>query len=253
MEVAALPRIAFVHIPKTAGTSVTNALASAYGHTVFPGMTTLDYDRHRTEQFAPYLLYKGHAYRRDYVRLPRGTLLFTVFRDPVARAISYYQYYRGLNRDLINDPFVNEAVEMAQNTGVIEFIYSNSPFVIEHLRLGQLRQFMTDATLAEVAHRQFLTRALQGRIVAEFVAEIGRFDYVMTCDYLALHFAKMDYELRLGGVVNALRNDNASVPCVQVSTSDVRRALIDVNGPEFTCYDYVRAREAQILSRYALE
>jgi hypothetical protein len=248
-----LPRLGFVHVPKTAGTSVTNALAGIYGDQMHDAMTTLDYARCTPEQLDRARFYKGHAYRRDYEQWPAETVLFTVLRDPVARAVSFYQYYRGLTAKPDQDDFTREAVELAQGSDVIEFIYSNSPFIIEHLRVGQLRQFLTSATLAKVAHRQFLTRALQDQVVEEFLGETTRFSYVMTTDYLPLHMRKMADDLVLMDLPMILPHDNASIAAGPVSLSDVRRALVDVSGAEFTCYDHVRRMEAGILVQWSQE
>ena len=248
-----LPRLGFVHVPKTAGTSVTNALAQIYGDQMLSAMTTLDYARRTPEQLECARFYKGHAYRRDYEKWPADTVLFTVLRDPVARAVSFYQYYRGLTVGPEQDDFTREAIGLAQGSGVIEFIYSDSPFIIEHLRLGQLRQFMTSGTLAKVAHRQFLTRALQDQVIEEFLGEATRFGYVMTTDYLPLHMRKMARDLALTDLPMKLPHDNASIEAGPVSLSDVRRALVDVSGAEFTCYDHVRRAEARILVDWGQE
>ncbi len=242
-----LPRLAFVHIPKTAGTSVTSALSAVYSQQMFHGMTTLDYALYSPEQLTEYRFFKGHAYRRDYEKLPVDTTFFSVMRDPVDRAISYYNYYRTLDANIEQDPFVREAISLSQNQGVIEFIYSDSPFVIEHLRLGQVRQFVTGETLAEMGHRQFLSRRLQQKIFEEFVEEVNRFQYFMTTELLELHFYKMLHELQIPHAADVLAHENRSESDDLVNTFDVRRALIDVGGLEFTCYDYVRKREAESL------
>jgi hypothetical protein len=150
------------------------------------------------------------------------------------------------------DHFIREAISLAKSAGIIELIYSDSPFVIEHLRLGQVRQFLPADTLAAVGHRQFLTRDLQQRVVSAFAAELEKFAYVMTCDMLRLHFAKMVRELGLPAACAALPRENVSGPESPALRADVRRALMDVNGAGFTCYDHVRRREAAMLADWAL-
>jgi hypothetical protein len=238
-----LPRLAFVHIPKTAGTSVTGALERGYGSQMFPGMTTLDYRCFSDEQLTCYRLFKGHAYRADYMRLPADTIRFTVLRDPVRRAMSFYAYCRGLDVSHINDDFMREACRVAASASAIDFVYSDSPFVIEHLRLGQVRQFLSAETLARIAHRQFLTRALRQQAVREFISEMQSFRYVLTCEALSLSFPLMMTCLGLPPPCAALGHDNASERTADIDPADVRRALVDVNAAEFECYEYVRARE----------
>ena len=237
------PRLAFIHIPKTAGTSITNALKTAYGPGTFPGMTTLDYQRTDDETLRSFRFFKGHAYRRDIERLPPGTIRFTVLRDPVRRAISYYNYYRALDPTAIADPFIREAAEIARSAQAVEFIYSDSPFIIEHVRLGQVRQFLSAATLAVVAHRQFLTRALQRQAVQEFMTQVAQCRFVLTCESLALSFPLMATQLGLAPSCRGVSHDNASHPAANADTADVRRALVDVSAVDFECYEHVRQRE----------
>ena len=240
---AALPRLAFVHVPKTAGTSVTSALLQAYGSLALPAMTTLDYPNYSDAEIARYRFYRGHAYRRDYCRLPPDTRFLTVLRDPVDRALSYYAYYRSIDVERVVDPFVLEAVQLCRLCSPIEFIYSDSPFVIEHLRLGQMRQFLSPKTLAKLSHRQFLTRALQSAALQEFVQELQRFEFVITCDALAIAFPLAADALGLPARCQALAHENASRETVGADRADVRRALVDVSGIEFEAYEYVRQRQ----------
>ena len=244
----ARPRLAFIHIPKTAGTSVATALMRHYDRLTCPAMTTLDYPRFTTAALANFRFFKGHAYRRDYERLPNDTKRFTVLRDPVSRSLSYYRYCRALDETKLNDPFVREASRLAKTVSPIEFVYSDSPFLIEHLRLGQLRQFLPESTLAAVGHRQFLSRELRRRAVDDFKAAIEGFDYVLTVECLNLSFALMAHEVGLPGIVSALGRENVSTPCEEVDTADLRRALVDVNAAEFECYAAVQHREQSWLT-----
>jgi hypothetical protein len=234
--------VAFVHVPKTAGTSVTEVLSGCFEGKVCPAMTTLDYARFDDERLTGWRFFKGHAYRRDYARLPAGTVKFTVLRDPVARALSYWRYFRGLEEAASDNPFVREAIRLAKGQSCIEFVYSDSPFVIEHVRLGQVRQFLSDEVLAAVGHRQFLSREIRARAVAEFVAETDAFDFVLTVEGMALSFPLMLRELGLGAA-GALARRNVSGMGDAVEMGDLRRALVDVSGAEFDCYEHVRRRE----------
>jgi hypothetical protein len=238
-----LPRLAFVHVPKAAGSSITAALQLAYADKTFPAMTTLDYPCFDAAQLQPFRFYKGHAYRRDYERLPPDTRRFTVLRDPFARTISYIRYYRTLDAEQIADPYMREAVHLAKTQSAVEFIYSDSPFVIEHVRLGQVRQFLRDTTLDQIGHRQSLTRELRRHAIDEFLIAMNGFDFTLTREALALSFPLMVAQLGLPAHCGVLPRENVSCRPDDFDPVDVRRAVIDVNGGEFECYEYVRARE----------
>ena len=243
-----LPRLAFVHVPKTAGSSLTAALANAYGASTLPAMTTLDYPCYTGEQLASFRFYKGHAYRRDYARLPADTRRFTVLRDPVERAVSYFNYYRTLDVSDITDPFALEACELARTASPVEFIYADSPFVIEHLRCGQLRQFLPEDLLATIGHRQFLSRRMRGDVVAAALEELRGFTAVLTCDMLFLGWPLFVRQLGLPQSCARLPHLNVAPPGEPPDLADVRRALIDVNAAEFCCYHAIRQREQRWLA-----
>jgi hypothetical protein len=246
-ETCDLPRLAFVHIPRTAGTAVTSALQRAYGTQTFPAMTTLDYRACDDASLQCFRLYKGHAYRADYQRLPSDTVRFTILRDPVRRALSYFNYFRALDDSNVQDEFAREACQLAKAASPIEFVYSDSPFVIEQVRLGQVRQFLTPDTLKAIAHRQFLSRTLRRQAVHEFVAEIANFDYVMTSECVALSYPVMAARLGLPAASRQLGRDNFCTSSADVDLADLRRALIDVNAAEFDCYEHARQRELAFL------
>lgn len=242
------PRLAFVHIPKTGGVSLTAMLARAYDGQVLPAMTTLDYPFYDAAELARFRFYKGHAYRRDYERLPPGTIRLTVLRDPVARAVSFWRYYRALDPAASEDPSIAEAIRLAREGSALDLIRAEAPFVIEHLRLGQVRQFLPPATLAAVDHHPFLPRALQHAVLGAFVAEMARFDHVLTSEMLPLSLPPVLRALGLGGRVGPLPRENVSPPAPDCDPFDLRRAVMEVNEVEFACYEHVRRREIAALS-----
>ena len=105
--------IVFLHLPKTAGQTIHNALARAVGpaqvspvrvHTqVQPGAT----------QFPPgHALYSGHLDWDRIDTLPPGRFTFTVLRDPQERIASFYFYLRREAAHLSPD-----ALKAPENTG----------------------------------------------------------------------------------------------------------------------------------------
>lgn len=243
-----LPRLALVHVPKTAGSAVTNLLAREYGPLTLPAMTTLDYQCYGDGDFAGFRFYKGHAYRSDYKRLPPDTVRMTVLRDPVARAVSFWKYYRAMDADATEDPYVADAIRHAQTGSAFDLIHSDSPFVVEHLRLGQMRQFLPTDLLHAIGHRPFLTRAMKRQALDACLAELERFDHVLTSEMLALSLPPVLRALGLDRRVGRVPRDNVSLPAPDPDVLDIRRAVMDVNDVEFACYDHVRQREIAALA-----
>lgn len=244
-----LPRLAFVHVPKTAGTSVTDSICRAYGDLTFLGMTTLDYRNVSDEELHSYRFFKGHMYRADYERLPSETLKFMIMREPIDRLVSLYHYYKSIDQSGIDDKYMLEAINLAKTTSIVEFVYSPSPFVIEHVRYGQLRQFLSRSTLEELAHRQFSSNALKSSIVNEFLTEIAKFDFVLTCELLRWSFPLMVRQLRLPKDSARLGHANSSLRPEYSNAQHVARAVMDVTDIEFECYDHVKRKEIEFLDR----
>ncbi|TPL92819.1 sulfotransferase family 2 domain-containing protein [Mesorhizobium sp. B2-3-10] len=87
----------FLHIQKTAGTSVLAKASELYGRTncCMHG----DYLSCAPEQLDPLMMVSGH-FGFDYAeRFMPGRYSFTFLRDPVERLLSYYSYCRGATRD----------------------------------------------------------------------------------------------------------------------------------------------------------
>src|SRR5262245_7337174 len=78
----------FVHIPKTAGTSVNEFLDSRFPpgqvHAIAPEHAK---DRARILPKTPKACYTGHVYYATRKLLPPDAKVFTVLRDPIERAI----------------------------------------------------------------------------------------------------------------------------------------------------------------------
>jgi hypothetical protein len=116
--------IAFVHIPKTAGTTLNSILAHQYApddlhEVMMRGMSwiapaprllpkpLLSFSKIRRLKSAlrrprkPRVIH-GHFDLSLMTLLPQGARCFTLLRDPVERAISHYYHYRRMSRDPIH-------------------------------------------------------------------------------------------------------------------------------------------------------
>ena len=100
--------IVFLHIPKTAGQTIHNALQSAVGAAnVSPVRTHTQAKTCAAQMPAGYALYSGHI---DWVALQSlpNPFTFSVLRDPRERIASFYFYLRkearGLSVDVLHHP-----------------------------------------------------------------------------------------------------------------------------------------------------
>ncbi|HTZ72263.1 MAG TPA: hypothetical protein VMB71_16525, partial [Acetobacteraceae bacterium] len=92
-------------------------------------------------------------------------------------------------------------------------------------------------------HREYLKRDVRRGVVEDFAAALRRFAYVLTTEVLPISFPRMVARLGLPVAVGRLPRENMSCAVGDVDFADIRRALVEVNAPEFECYEIVRQRE----------
>lgn len=88
-------RVAFLHIPKTAGQSVHHSLISLFNQDeICPARTNKELYTYTINELAKYNLFSGHL-DWSVIRLTGNfDYVFTVLRDPLDRILSFYFYLR---------------------------------------------------------------------------------------------------------------------------------------------------------------
>jgi len=87
--------VVFLHIPKTAGTAVQTALIPLFpAEQICPEHFQVTIDPLSPEQLSRYRLFSGHFYWDQLDRLPLPQTVFTFLREPRARLLSLYYYFR---------------------------------------------------------------------------------------------------------------------------------------------------------------
>lgn len=89
--------LAFLHIPKTAGASIIQALESYFDdNLIAPPRNLVDFYR-LPENCTDYVFFRGHFAGGDIAFLPKGADMFTIVRDPVELVVSMYHYLKRFN------------------------------------------------------------------------------------------------------------------------------------------------------------
>jgi len=133
-------KIIFFHIPKCGGTSVEESFEKVYGRgsVKFPA-TVIDYlamPPDITNEFKVLAGHISHDLALPYI--DKNTLLITLFRNPLKRIRSLYNYYRVLN-DSSNE--FNLALSMSFR----EWLNSKEPTVLIHIQNAVIRQFTPES------------------------------------------------------------------------------------------------------------
>lgn len=96
--------IVFLHIPKTAGQAVNEALHELVGGSAFVSPVRVHTQAAKGPQMPPgYSLYSGHIDWTELESLPPDRFAFTVLRDPRERIASFYFYMRAEAKKLSGD------------------------------------------------------------------------------------------------------------------------------------------------------
>jgi hypothetical protein len=177
------PPIAFLHMEKTAGISLAKLLTDRF----HPAQ--IDPDPHRTlppHLFTPFagrpaaairrhaLLY-GHYDLPSLRQLDAGRIIVTMLRDPVARILSLYYYWRSIDLSALRGSVSFPAVAMAHRCGLLEFLSADAPVLRDHIDNIYVRRltglYSADARSDRVtdAPNLALSAALKGLRKIDFV------------------------------------------------------------------------------------
>ena len=86
-------KLAFIHLPKTGGTSLVSVLRSAFGpDKIFPDQDMIG--RHPANKLSRYQFFHGHFTRLEAAMIPGPVRMITILREPRARILSQYRFHR---------------------------------------------------------------------------------------------------------------------------------------------------------------
>ena len=250
----ALPRICFVHVPKTGGTSVRSYFMNLYREASFWGYTTEDYVATSGADLLRYQFFAGHTYQRDWSRLPANTMFFTILRDPVERAISLYRYWNTIDSSAIEsrpaeNAFLLDAIRIARTRSVGEFVASDCPAIVDQMRGAYANQFVP----GEMINWAAVGGASTVAVFRAVVERLFSFSVVLTTEQLDLTFPRAVAQFGLYGVDTKLSRENVSNMELKCDRCELKNILAHVSPIDFHIYAVAQQLEARYLQPYAQE
>lgn len=230
-----LTKIAFVHVPKTAGTSLTTVLAQGWGRVKIVGQAK-EVEAMSDEEVADLTLLAGHFFPHQLERpCFHDYAAVTVLRDPFHRLISSWRFAH--ERVALGDK-VGPAMAFAAAVSFSEFAFSSYGTYDRHSQVYNLARETGMKPQQEPMER--MLRLAKQRLDGMLVGTADRLD-----DFARALFRRFD---RGEAPPMPRLNTTVDVPDEALGLSPARRAaLLEILAPDYELLAYGRARmEAQL-------
>ncbi|MDF3352138.1 sulfotransferase family 2 domain-containing protein [Sulfitobacter sp. KE34] len=184
--------LAFLHIPKTAGTSLVQALSKNFAEDrVMPGGLVYELDHHDPAYLRQqYDLLYGHV-GMDALA-PVATQIITLVREPTERIISLYNYWRTIpieSATVFEGGLIDPGVTLAKELSFRDFVECGHQRILNDIENGQAFQI---AASNNDAGRRFLQDRSQAEIIALCQTNLSRMAAAGTTE----HMGQFTHDLR---------------------------------------------------------
>lgn len=192
-------KICFLHIPKTAGTSLRKMLRDNYHiQDVFNGNTMLDYEGKTKNDLQDYKLFLGHLfYFRALQILPDDVTYITLLRNPIDRVISLYYFWRRHSDDYIINQNIPEIIrrgpKLAKENSLLDFLQLQDPFIVQSISNNQLLQLLPQ----QKGYQYFINNESASQ---EIMSVINSFDVVGVQELFSFFVFKFNRRYRKHGI-----------------------------------------------------
>ena len=229
----------FVHVPKTAGTSIRSLLCKKLGPSnISPPFDAKPLSVEQAYQLDSYSMIFGHISYSDIKKFFPDRKLITFLREPVARCLSIYGFFRQQTEHPLipldqikseNNPY--EATSLARQLDVDSFFMSNHPHVLQNVQNRIVWQL--GATV------QYSSRDNENNVLQSAKNFINDIDFVgfyedFDCDtdrlQKYLSFSCATHIPRLNFTRSPIRSHDIS--------ESTRKLICDLNELDICLYDY---------------
>ena len=178
-----MKRIIFLHIPKTAGTSIREMFfCGAHANEIFPAHLPQDQLRYSVASLSTYRMFSGHLDWSGLDCLPGDRFVFTVLRNPVDRVISNFCFWKQIAESTTQEQLIREGLphiaELKNYTTMSEYFFETRESVRRvvgytfdnmYTHYFALRRFCWPSDRPAVSPQQLLENALTNLERLDFV------------------------------------------------------------------------------------
>ena len=234
----------FVHIPKAAGTSLIAWLSSFYPYGKTCSLVENDPALVEKLKSDHYSFWSGHIDYAIYSNLPSDILKITVFRNPIERIFSLYNFWKNSDENKESASLEEiESIIITKKMSLYDFCTCDTKIIEEALFNAQAKCFYNGDFLERVNDNP-------SEVLEAIVDELNAFDIVLTTEFI---------NEAVSAIVNILGVEGRYVSLPRFNQTDkkitlhdymiIYNTLKDKLALDFYLYNYA-SRRAKQFCRY---
>lgn len=185
------PRVVFLHIMKTAGSSIRRRLEELVpDQPIWREEVDGRPGRFPAEKLLPYRVIMGHFTMADALHVPAPRRIFTILRDPRERIVSLYHFLSRHRREVIEERRMGADARIAREADLLTFLKHDNPIVRRNVQnvitcrlagdfyaTGPNRYYSPHLKQGEgVSGAELMAIALRNLLALDFVSFVDRLE-----------------------------------------------------------------------------
>jgi hypothetical protein len=135
-----LPRLVFLHVPRTGGTTLHHHLSANFAPDEICPERFSRLERYSTEQLGKWRFFSGHFNADEIRRIPGPLFVVTILRNPIERLLSNYYFWKRHRPEIIKQHHL-EGPKLARRGTLLDFLRSDNGGVLDSTNNMLARRF----------------------------------------------------------------------------------------------------------------
>ena len=189
-------KLAFLHIPKCAGTSIHEVLVKYFNESEICPERLRDLDCKPRGLFVQYRFFSGHFTAASLDKISDNKFSFTVLRNPNDRIVSLYYFWRRHSDEIIETEDLVGGRVARSVSGLKEFLSLDAPVPRNHIR-NEMTRALAGNIYTEKYDRYYEINngkrvpIEKFEIVRRAVQTLNSFDFILLVDNIEQDFKKL--------------------------------------------------------------